>query len=384
MNKRSIYLDYAASTPMEKEVLNAMKPYFLEKFYNPSASYLLSKSSRNDLEQARSGIAKYLGVRQSEIIFTAGVTEANNLVVKGIAEKYPNGEILVSAIEHDSVIVPAKQVGGIIVPVTHEGLVDLAQLKKLINENTVLVSIGMVNNEIGVLQPLKEIHQLIEAERAVRMHKNNNLPIHLHTDAAQAGNFFDLHVSRIGVDMLSLNGGKLYGPKQSAILYKKSAIKLSPQIIGGGQEFGLRSGTENVPYAIGLAKALDVAQKDRRREYDRVAGLRELFINELKKQIPQALLNGSKKHYSPHIVSVTLPDYDNERMVMELDELGIQCAVGSACSASDQEPSHVLKAIDLTDKQTGSTIRFSFGRQTSAEDLRFTVNSLALILANNR
>ncbi len=376
--KKSIYLDYAAATPLDADVLKAMEPYFADDFHNPSAIYLAGRKARLALEQARAAVAKHLGARTGEIVFTAGATEANNLAVQGVMKNFDGGEILVSAIEHESVLAPAGLFNCRHVPVDKKGRLSLDKLAKLINDNTVLVSVGLVNNEIGSLQPLREIAQILK--RVSNSRGSRGLPLYLHTDAAQAANYFDLHVSRLGVDLMTINGGKIYGPKQTGVLYIRTGVKLQPLILGGGQESGLRSGTENVAGAMGLAKALDRAQQLKQEENQRVGRLRDLFIAELAAKFPKAIINSVSKNQSPHILSVTFPGTDNERLMMELDEAGVQVAVGSACSASSQEPSHVLKAIGLSNAQAQATLRFSFGRQTTEENIIKTLNILQAIL----
>lgn len=384
MGRKVIYLDYAAATPMDPAVLKAMGGYFTDNFYNPSSGYLAAKAVRRNLNDARASIARGLGSKPGEIIFTAGATEANNLAIKGITRLFPDGEVLISAIEHESVRAPAGLGNCREIPVTKEGLVEHLTLKKMISPATVLVSVGMVNNEIGSCQPLKELSTVIKQERSVRKASGNKLPLYLHTDAAQAGNYFDLNTARLGVDLLSINGGKIYGPKQSGALFIKSRVKLTPLISGGGQEMGMRAGTENVPSIIGLAAALELAQERRNQESKRLSMLRKTFIKELTAQIPAALVNGSTKHTAPHIVSVTIPGTDNERLMMELDEIGIQCAIGSACHADTAAPSHVLSAIGLSSGLAQSTLRFSLGRDTTEKDLSEVVRQLSRITASNR
>jgi cysteine desulfurase len=378
--KRAIYLDYAAATPLDPNVFAAMKPYFTEKFYNPSATYLASKAVKQELNKARETIAGWLGTRSSEIYFTAGATEANNLAISGIMQRFPKGEVLVSSIEHDSIIAPAEQYNCNKIASTSKGIIDVNDLKKKITSKTILVSVMFVNNELGTVQPLRDIAKLINDERGRRLKEGNKLPIYFHTDAAQAGNFLDLHTSRLGIDLMSLNGGKIYGPKQTGILYVKAGIELKSLILGGGQEQGLRSGTENVPGFVGLAKALDIAQKNREKESRRLKELRNLFVSELVKNIPSAEVNGSSKHQAPHIVHVTFSGVDNERLMMELDERGVQCAVGSACSASSAKPSHVLGAIGMSDKHARSSLRFSMGRGTTKKEILKTVKLLKSLL----
>jgi cysteine desulfurase len=373
---KTIYLDYAAATPVDPGVIKAMEPYFTDKFYNPSATYLAAKQVRQDLEAARASIAKILGSRPAEIIFTSGATEANNLAINGVASDFPGSEVLVSSIEHESVLEPAKKFNARKIPVSKTGVIGLDQLKKMINDDTVLVSVMMVNNELGTLQPLKDVAALVKRIREDRLELGNELPLYFHTDAAQATNFFDLHLSRLGVDMMSVNGAKIYGSKQSGVLYVKAGTKLSPQIKGGKQEFGLRSGTENIAAAIGFAKALEMAQNNRAVNAKKITELKEYFAKKLQKEIDTSVINGSMKHSAPHILNITFPGQDNERLMMWLDERGVQVATGSACSASNQEPSHVLQAIGLSGSEARSSLRFSLGRFTTKTDIDRTVELL--------
>ncbi|MBA3757469.1 cysteine desulfurase [Candidatus Saccharibacteria bacterium] len=384
MTKKAIYLDYAAATPMEPLVLEAMEQYFVNNFYNPSASYLAAKAVKKDINHARAEVAQQLGTRPAEIIFTAGATEANNQAISGVMRNFPEGEVLVGAIEHDSVRGPANLFNCREIPVTSQGLVEPSAVKKLISDRTVLVSVGLINNEIGTLQPMKEIASLILLVRDDRREKGNKLPIYLHSDAAQAGCYLPLNVSKLGVDMMSINGGKIYGPKQSGALFIKSGVKLLPLIVGGGQEWGVRAGTENVANIIGLSKALVLAQTRRTQESKRVAELRSIFIDALLARFPYLQINGSPKHHGPHIASVTLPGLDNERLMMELDELGVQCAVGSACSASNREPSHVLTAIGLNSDLARFTLRFSFGLHTTNDEVLSAARKLCQVASPNR
>lgn len=378
---KPIYLDYAAATPLDTEVLAVMKPYFVDKFYNPSATYLAARDIKQDLNRARSQVAMALGAQPGEVVFTAGATEANNLAIGGVMRQYPDAEVLVSSIEHESVLAPAEQFKSHRIPVTKQGIIETQKLRSMISNQTVLVSVMLVNNELGTVQPLKDISKIISAERDSRLKAGNKLPLLLHTDAAQAANYLDLHVARLGVDLLSINGGKIYGPKQSGVLYVRAGVTIRPLIVGGGQEHGLRSGTENVASIVGLAKALDTAQAKRAVEARRITGLRELFAGLIKEKFPKAVVNGASNHLAPHILSVCFAGKDNERLMMELDELGVICAVGSACAASSLEPSHVLSAIGLDAAAARSSLRFSLGRYTSSEDVHKTVDSLAKILA---
>lgn len=382
--KQAIYLDFASATPMDEEVIRAMQPYYSEKFYNPSSISLASRNVKHDLDKARTKIAMLLGARQSEIYFTAGATEANNLAIQGVMRRFPDSEVLVSTIEHQSVLAPASLYKAQLVPVTKQGIVDCNILQKMISPKTALISIMMVNNELGSIQPIKQISAIIKNIRLQRQNTKNKLPIYLHTDAAQAGNLFDLHTHRLGVDLMSLNGGKIYGPKQSGVLFVKTGVGIEPIIVGGGQEGGLRSGTENVAGAIGLSKALDMSQKIHAKEFKRLSVLHQYFVTEIQSKFKFAIVNATKKYQSPQNLSVTFPGFDNERLMMELDEKGIQTAVGSACSASSDEPSHVLRAIGLTDENARSTLRFSMGRQTTKQQIDQTVKELVALTVSNR
>lgn len=377
---KEIYLDYAAATPVDPAVLEVMQPYFADKFYNPSAAYLAAQKARSDLNRARAAVAACLGAKPAEIVFTAGATEANNLAIQGIMHQYPGGEVLVGAVEHESVLAPARLFRHQEIPVDKQGRVLLSKLETMITDKTVLVSAGLVNNELGTIQPLAEIAKLLNKLNIARRANGNRLPLLLHTDAAQAGNYLDLHVSRLEVDLMSLNGGKIYGPKQSGGLYIKAGVKLQPLIVGGGQESGLRSGTQNVAAAVGFAKALELAQNRRPAEVRRIKQLRDLFAKQLQSQLPELIFNHSVEYGIAHILSVTFPGRDNERLMMELDEQGIECAVGSACSASRQEASHVLSAIGLSDELARATLRFSLGRQTTQKDIDKATEQLQQLL----
>lgn len=376
-----IYLDYAAATPLDEKVEAAIQPYFGKNFYNPSATYLAAKSVHQDIQAARAKVAQILGSRPSEIVFTAGGTEANNLAIQGVMQAFPGSNVIVSAIEHDSVLAPAAGFDYQQAKVTADGRLNLKTLESKVDAKTVLVSIMYANNEIGSIQPIKEVAKVIKQIRQQRQKQGNKLPIYLHTDACQATNYLDLHVDRLGVDLMTINGGKIYGPKQSGVLYIKTGTRLNPQILGGGQENGYRSGTENVTAIVGLSVALDKAQSLRAREGKRLAELQKKFINEIKTKFPKAIVNGSLTHRLPNNVHLTFPGADNERLMMQLDEMGIMCAVGSACSASNEEPSHVLKAIGLSDKEAQASLRFTMGHSTNAADIDKTVHSLVKLVS---
>lgn len=378
--KTMIYMDYAAATPMDPSVFAAMQPYFLDKFYNPSAPYLAAQDVKKDLDAARTRVAHWLGARPGEIIFTAGTTEANNLAIHGIMQAFPGANVVVSGIEHESVLMPAHQYICQEVLVQPSGIVEVDAIEAAVNDQTVLVSVMYANNELGTIQPIAHIGQMIAAIRKDRRQRGINTPLYLHTDAAQAATYLDIHAARLGVDLLSINGGKMYGPKQTGALFVRAGVVLAAQTLGGGQERGLRSGTENVAGSVGLSVALDLAQTRKHDELQRLRTLQQLFIKLLETAIPTALINGSIKHRLPNNVHLTIPGQDNERLLMALDEANIMCAAGSACSASNGEPSHVLRAIGLSDAEAQASLRFSMGHGTDEAAVRTTVAALARLV----
>ena len=374
----TVYLDYAAATPVDPAVIEAMGPYLADNFYNPSATYSDALEVKKSVAEARSKIAHWLGTRASEIIFTAGGTEANNLAVHGVMRQFPEGNIVVSSIEHESVLAPARNYDCREAAVRPDGRLDIDDLRRKIDDKTVLVSIIYANNEIGTIQPVREVAKLIDEIR--RQRAPGSPPLYLHTDACQAANYLDLHAARLGVDLMTINGGKIYGPKQSGALYVKAGLKLQPLIDGGGQERGLRSGTENVASIIGLAAALDLAQSGRHEEAKRLQALQQDFFKLLEEQIPSAQVNGSKKYRLPNNIHLTIPGRDNERLLIQLDEAGIMAAAGSACSASNEEPSHVLRALGLTDVEARASLRLTMGRGTDEAAIKRCLQVLTKVL----
>ena len=381
MSQKYTYLDYAAATPMDPRVLAAMQPFFTEQFYNPSATYEPALKVARELQSARAKIAHWLGARASEVIFTAGGTEANNLAIHGVMQRYPDSNIVVSGIEHDAVLKPAKQYDYREVKVDEQGIVSLEDLRTNIDDKTVLISIMYANNEIGTVQPIREVAKIVNEIRDDRRQNGNSLPLYLHTDACQAAAYLDLHAARLGVDLMTINGGKMYGPKQSGALYVRAGIELAPFILGGGQERGVRSGTENVAACVGLAVALDLVQADRHNEVARLQNLQKKFIDQLQTTFPDAIINGSQKKRLPSNIHVTFPGRDNERLLLQLEQQGILAAAGSACSASSEEASHVLEALGLIEELSRASIRFSLGHGTTEPHLGQAIAALKTCLA---
>ena len=382
--KYSIYLDYAAATPVDIIAKKAMEPYLTDVFYNPSAIYQPARDVRKAVEGARATIASVLGSKDQEIIFTAGGTEANNLAIHGIMRRFPQGNIVVSGIEHESVLMPAKNYDCKIAKVEQNGLIDLNNLKELIDDSTVLVSVMYANNEVGSIQPIKEISSFIAEQRIMRAQKaanSNPLPIYLHTDACQASNYLDLHVSRLCVDLMTVNGGKIYAPKQSGALYINKSVELLPLIEGGGQELNLRSGTENVASIIAFATMLQKVQNERKVESQRIKSLSNTLFARLSQNIPAIIMNGDVKRRLPNNINFCMPNTDGELLTMQLDHAGLMVATGSACTASNDEPSHVLVAMGLDTDRASSSLRITLGMQTTEDDVHAATEIITEVLS---
>ena len=380
-----VYLDFAAATPVDAGVLAAAQPYWNEQFYNPSALYQPARDVKAALQAARSEIAGWIGCQAEEVYFTAGGTEANNLAIKGVMEQYPDKRCVISALEHESVRAPAAHYDLATIPVGQDGLIDPESLTQLVDDQTVLVSIIYASNEIGTIQPLREIGRVLERLRKQRRAAGNDLPLYFHTDACQAANYLDLHQNNLGVDLLTINGGKLYGFKQSGCLYVRRGLALQPLIDGGGQEFALRSGTENVAFAVGLAAALTQAQQLRHDEQHRLEQLQKHFINQLQQTFPDCIMNGTQRKRLVNNVHVTFPGQHNEVLLLQLEQQGVLAAAGSACSANDQaKPSYVLEAIGLDTAAIQASIRFSLGRTTTEQDISHCLDVLRSILLSKK
>lgn len=374
MSKKTIYLDYAAATPLDDEVFRVMQPYGADFFYNPSAPYQPAREVRSDIEAARAAVARTLGAKPTEIIFTAGATESINLAFT------IGGHVVASKVEHAAVISTAEKYDHSFVGVGKNGLIKLTELEKLIRDDTTLISIGLVNNETGTLQPLGDVVKIIEKVRAKRAKKNISTPLFLHTDASQAGGVLDLNVARLGVDLLTLNGAKMYGPKQTAILYVSSSVNLHPIVYGGGQERGLRSGTENVAGIIGFAKALEIAQNKRKTEVERLHGLRQQMIDILQSEFDDILILDNPKHQAPHILTIAWHGLDAERALFALESDNILVATGSACAANKDSRSHVLVALGLKPDIIDGSLRLSFGRQTTNKEIEQAGKIISMIV----
>lgn len=365
MAKEIIYLDHAAATPIDKKVLSVMQPYFSDRFYNPSSPYLPAVEVRRDYEDAKHKIASLIGGKSSEVIITAGATESINLAFNSI-----NGHVITSAIEHSAVLECAKNRKHDYLENDKHGVVSLDSLKKLIKPETQLVSIGLANNEIGTIQPIRAISEIIKQERQTRLMNGNDNPIYLHSDASQGFGQLDINVARLGVDMLTVNSAKSYGPKQMALLWVNSHVHLGPQIVGGGQELGLRSGTENVAGVIGFAKALELSHKHRKSELGRLTKLRDSLAKQLLDVFPDAVVSGHPKHQLASFLHISFPNLDGERLVFLLEEEGILVATGSACAANKGTASHVLEAIGLNSNLSNGSLRITLGKLSNEKNIK--------------
>jgi len=355
----NIYLDYAAATPLDDNVLAAMQPYFAASFYNPSSPYAPAVTVRREYEAAKAQIAAVIGVRPGELIMTAGATESINLAFGA-----GSGHVIIADIEHQSVLAAASRHEHTRVAVSPNGGVNPDDIKKAIRPDTWLISIGLANNEIGTIQPLSRIAEIIKQVRAERIAEGNTTPLYLHSDASQGAGQLDLHVTRLGVDMLTLNAAKVYGPKQVGLLYAARSVKLQPQIVGGGQEAGLRSGTENVAGVIGMAVALTQADKGRHAEVVRLGDLRNQLQAKLLDAFPEAVISGNQKHRLAGHLHISFPGLDAERLVFGLETRGVLVATGSACAANKGTRSHVLTAIGLDDATADGSLRLTLGKGT--------------------
>lgn len=352
-----IYLDHAAATPLDRRVFMAMQPYFSELFFNPSSPYAPALGVKRDYENAKHALARVIGAKPDELIMTAGATESINLACTSIG-----GHIITANIEHHAVLEAVKRHDHTLVAADERGVVSAAAIQKAITPQTRLVSIALANNEIGTVQSMRDIAAVIKKERETRLIAGNMTPIYLHSDASQGAGLLDIHVSRLGVDLLTLNAGKVYGPKQVALLYAASHVQLLPQIVGGGQERGLRSGTENVAGVIGFAKALELAEAHRRYETDRLIGLRDVMEQKLTAAFDRVVVSGHKKRRLPGHLHISFPGIDAERLVFALEMRGVLVATGSACAANKGTRSHVLTALGLKPEVSDGSLRLSLGQ----------------------
>jgi cysteine desulfurase len=391
-----VYLDHAATTPVDPGVIAAMQPYFSEQYGNPSSLHSLGQKAREVVDDARRTVAKTIGVSSAEICFTSGGTESNNLALFGVADAYRDrgAHLITSTIEHESVLEPLKILAKhqnhrvSYLPVDRYGLVKIETLVDQLTSETILVSVMTANNEVGTLQPIEAIAQALKSYKK-SIGRSENDPPFFHTDACQAAGVLDLATLARHADLFTLNGGKIYGPKGIGLLFIRKGVRLTPRQWGGGQESGRRSGTENVPAIIGLAEALKHAQAERTEESARLLALRETLWQGIQSQLTDVQLNGHplvgdaeprRVSHGYHATSPYLKELPNnlnlsikgcpgEILLMKLDEAGIYASAGSACTAGSADPSHVLLAMGVSREDAYNTVRFSLGKSNTAEQI---------------
>lgn len=384
---KEIYLDYASATALDPRVKQAMEPYWSKAYGNPSSLHELGREAKLAVRRARKSVASLLKCRPSEVIFTAGGTEADNIAVFGIAGALGKGKahFITTAVEHHAVLDCFKaleEVGHRVtfLGVSKDGLVDARSVDAAIRPDTVLISVAYANSEIGVIQPIREISRAVDNARKNREKAASPVPLYFHSDASQAAGFLDLNVDKLGVDLLTLNGAKIYGPKGVGALFVSRSVILKPVVFGGGQEKSIRSGTENVPAIVGMARALELVERGRAKESARLTKLRDYFIGRLLKVVPDAALNGHAEKRLPNNINISIPGIESETVVLFLDQKGIYASTGSACTSEAVEPSYVVTALGKPLELAAGSLRFTMGRGTTKKDVDYVIKVLPGIL----
>lgn len=374
---KKVYMDYAAATPIDPRVIEEMTPYFSQLIGNPSSAHTLGHTAKRGLEKARIRVASLVGVEDSrEVIFTSGSTESNNLAILGCAYKNQDKgkHIITTAIEHVSVLNPCKDLLKqdfeiSFVPVDKNGLVDPERIKKEIKKETILVSVMYANGEIGTIEPIREIGKIL---------REKEIPFHV--DATSACGKIPINVSKDQIDLLTLSSNDMYGPQGIGALYIRKGIRLQPIIFGGGQERGLRSGTENIAAIVGMGKAAELAQEEMKGEGKQLARLRDRLIEGVLTNIEDAYLTGHKERRLPNHASFRFSYIEGESIVLNLDMEGISAASGSACTSRTLEPSHVLIALGLRHEEAHGSIVFTLGKSTTEEDVEYVLEVLPSVI----
>lgn len=362
-----IYLDHASATPVSDKVLKAMTPFMTDNFFNPSSAYLPAARVREAYEAAKSTIANAIGAKGNDLVITSGATEANALAMTAVSKA---GKILVLETEHASVLENIKKYKHDIVKVDKTGLIDLKDLKNKLTDNVELVSVSLANNELGTIQPLAEISQILKETRLDRLKRGVTTQLLLHSDASQGLALLELNVARLGVDLMTLNSAKISGPKGVGALYVGHDVRLNPLTSGGGQERGLRAGTENVAGVIGFATAMEAIKGHSAAARKKYAALANTLKTELETAKVEPIFLGNPKHQLANFLPVSFPGLDAERLVFKLEEQEVYVSTGAACSASKGEPSHVLKAIGLSRDEIAGSLRLSLGVLNDEENVR--------------
>ncbi len=384
--EHSVYMDHAATTPVRAEVMEAMRPYFSERFGNPSSLYSLAQEARDAVAESRERIASVLNCRTSEVVFTGNGTESNNTAIKGVARalKGQGRHIITSAVEHHAVLHPAEQLEQdgfevTIVPVDESGRVDPKDVLEAVREDTVLVSVMLANNEVGTINDVPGISRLVR-KRSSELGGE----VRIHTDAAQAAGKLPLDVKALDVDLLSLTGHKIYAPKGVGVLFAKRNTPLEPLLSGGGQERQMRSGTENVPYIVAMGVALELAEAEREEFVTRTATLRDKIERAVLEMLPDTRINGHSVHRIPNISNMSFPGVQGEPVLLGLDFRAIAASSGSACSSASVEPSHVLMAMGLTEELAVGSVRISLGRESTEDEADEVIAALPEVVTRLR
>jgi cysteine desulfurase len=377
---KKIYLDHAATTPADRRVVDAMVPYFTENFGNPSSAHSFSREAKDAVIRAREGIAAFLGAEPEEIVFTSGGTESDNMAIKGIAyaRREKGNHIITSKIEHHAILESCRflERQGFAVtylPVDRYGVVDPDEIKKEITDKTILISIMHANNEIGTIQPIREIGKLA-----------GDKGVYFHTDAVQTLGHIPVDVNDLNVDLLSASAHKLYGPKGVGMLYIRKGVRMHSFMNGGDQEKGRRASTHNVPGIVGFGKAVELAGQEMKGEMEQLRPLRDYLIKGVISRIDDSFLNGHPELRLPNNVNVSIPNVEGESVLMNMDGAGIACSTGSACASSSMEASHVLMAIGVPPEIAQGSLRFSLGKATARDDIEYVLEVLPGVVGRLR
>lgn len=376
--KRLVYFDHAAATYIDRPVRRAMRPCLNRVYGNAGSLHSFGRMAKNYLDGARQQIAGVLKAQPTEIVFTGSGSESDNLALLGVARRYAaqGRHLITSQIEHKAIQQPARRLMAEgfqvdFLPVDQSGLVSVDQLISRLTDQTTLVSIIYANNEIGTIEPIAEIGHQLAKVRADRRQRGIKTPLFFHTDACQAAGYLDLEVDDLGVDLLTLNGSKVYGPKGVGLLYVRSGVELQPLAFGGDQEGGRRPGTENIAGAVGLGAALELAQDLKDDESERETQLRDYFIERLLNQIPQVVLNGHPRHRLPNNINISVLGIEGEAMLLWLDRYGIAASTGSACDSERLEPSHVITALGRPHQYAHGSLRLTLGRRSTKREVDY-------------
>jgi cysteine desulfurase len=378
---RRVYMDHAAGKPVAPEILEVMMPYYTDKYGNPSSPHSWGNEARKAMEDARVKIVSLIAAKKpEEIFFTSGGTESNNLAIKGVAfrNKDRGNQIVATTAEHMSVMNPCKSLmkqgfAVTFVPVDKFGIVDLQALESAVTDKTTLVSIGYANGEIGTIQPIGEIAEIAHGKGAS-----------LHMDAVAAAGQVPINVQGENIDLMSISSNDMYGPRGMGALYVKTGTRIEPIIQGGGQERGLRSGTENIPAIVGMGKAAEIAKAEMKTEGQRLSQLRDQLVKRILESVPASFLNGHPTQRLPNNASLRFSYVEGESLILSLDMLGIACSSGSACTSKTLEPSHILLAIGLKHEEAHGSLLFTLGKQNTEEDVEYVAGALPDIVKRLR